>query len=36
MIYFLGVQYDVTEQVKAREELEHLKEMLRTADRETR
>jgi PAS domain S-box-containing protein len=35
LIYFLGVQYDVTEQVQAREELERLKEMLRVADRET-
>jgi PAS domain S-box-containing protein len=35
LIYFLGVQYDVTEQVRAREELERLKEMLRVADRET-
>lgn len=36
LIYFLGVQYDVTEQVRAREELEQLKEMLREADRATR
>ncbi|MBK1646319.1 PAS sensor protein [Thiocapsa imhoffii] len=36
LIYFLGVQYDVTDQVQAREELERLKEMLRIADRETR
>jgi PAS domain S-box-containing protein len=35
LIYFLGVQYDVTEQIQAREELERLKEMLRVADRET-
>lgn len=36
LIYFLGVQYDVTEQIRAREELEQLKEMLREADRLTR
>ncbi|MCG6985668.1 MAG: PAS domain-containing protein [Thiocapsa sp.] len=35
LIYFLGVQYDVTEQVQVQKELERLKEMLREADRAT-
>lgn len=36
LLYFLGLQYDVTEEIRAREELEQLKAMLREADRATR
>jgi PAS domain S-box-containing protein len=35
LIYFLGIQHDVTNQVDAEEELERLKRLIREADRET-
>ncbi|MEK4033950.1 PAS domain-containing protein [Methylocystis sp. IM2] len=32
VVYFLGVQYDITDQVKAQEEIKHLNEKLTLSD----